>query len=194
MIVDIPPLEPTLVIDKVADTETITISGPTNAPVANPSVVTWTLTYTLTNGPVDNAVITDDVPAGFIFLDASDGGTEAGGTVTWNLGTITTSGSVSFRTTVDPTTIDRVNPTVNVAVIDSDDTAPDEGEDSVTVTVEPPVAGGNPTPSPTVPDTAFGIGIGGETVSVPLELLVVAFIGSLGALTLANVRAWNRRR
>ncbi len=99
---------------------------------------------------------------------------------------------MSFRTTVDPTTIDRVNPTVNVAVIDSDDTNPDEGEDGGTVTVEPPVQGGNPEPS--VPDTAFAIGIGGETISVPLELLAVAFIGSLGAMTLANVRAWNRRR
>ncbi len=194
VIVDIPPLEPALLVDKVADTETITISGPANAPVATPSVVTWTLTYTVTNGPVHNAVITDEVPEGFVFLDASVPGTEADGVVTWELGTLTTGGSVSFRTTVDPETIDRVNPTENVAVIDSDETEPDEGEDSVTVTVVAPPLGGNPTPSGSVPDTAFGFGLGGETISVPLELLAIAFIGSLGALTVANVRAWNRRR
>ncbi len=68
------PRVPTLVIDKVADTEFITITGPNDALVATPSVVTWTLTYTLANGPVTNAVITDEVPVGFEFLDASDGG------------------------------------------------------------------------------------------------------------------------
>ena len=46
--------------------------------------MTWTLTYTLTNGPVTGAVITDEVPDGFKFLDAANGGTFADGTVTWN--------------------------------------------------------------------------------------------------------------
>ena len=55
---------PTLVTDKVASTETITISGPANALVATPSVVTWTVSYTLTNGPVTGAVIKDQVPTG----------------------------------------------------------------------------------------------------------------------------------
>ncbi len=48
------PRVPTLVIDKVANIEVIRITGPANAPVASPSVVTWTLSYTLTNGPVTN--------------------------------------------------------------------------------------------------------------------------------------------
>jgi len=183
---------PTLVIDKVANTEVITITGPNDALVATPSVVTWTLTYTLTNGPVTNAVITDEVPVGFEFLDASDGGTLIDGVVTWTFPTLTESGSVTFRTTVDPETISRVAPTVNVAVIDSDETPEDEGEDSVTVTVEPPVSGGNPTPS--LPDTAAGVGLNGEPVTVPIELLVAFFLGSLGALALANVRARSRRR
>ena len=185
---------PTLVIDKVADAEVITISGPNDDLVADPSVVTWTLTYTLTDGPVTNAVITDEVPVGFVFLDASDGGQEAGGVVTWNLGTLTESGSVSFRTTVDPETIDRANPTVNVAVIDSDETEPDEGEDSVTVVVEPPPLGSTPTPAPSVPDTAAAFGTNGEPITVPVELLVAFFVGSLGAMALANVKARSRRR
>ena len=185
---------PTLVIDKVADAEVIVISGPNDDLVATPSVVTWTLTYTLTNGPVTNAVITDEVPVGFEFLDASDGGVEADGVVTWTFPTLTESGSVTFRTTVDPETISRVAPTVNVAVIDSDETEPDEGEDSVTVEVEPPVSGGNPTPKPSLPDTSAGIGLNGEPITVPLELLAAFFIGSLGALALANVKARSRRR
>ena len=185
---------PTLVIEKVADTEVITISGPANAPVANPSIVTWTLTYTLTDGPVTNAVITDEVPEGFVFLDASDGGVLANGVVTWTFPTLTTSGSVTFRTTVDPETISRTAPTVNVAVIDSDETEPDEGQDSVRVVVTPPPLGGTPTPKPSVPDTAVGLGPNGEPITVPLELLVAFFIGSLGALALANVKARRSQR
>ena len=187
---------PTLVADKVASTETITISGPNNALVATPSVVTWTVSYTLTNGPVTGAVITDQVPTGFTFLDAANGGTFANGTVTWNLGTLTTSGSVTFRTTVNPATISRTGPTVNTATIDSNETAPDTGQDSVTVAVVPPVLAGTPPPTPApLPDTATGLGLNGEPITVPIELLVASFfIGSLGALTLANVKARSRRR
>jgi len=185
---------PQLVIDKAADTEVITISGPADALVADPSVVTWTLTYTLTDGPVTNAVIIDPVPAGFEFLDASDGGQLADGDVVWVFPTLTESGSVTFRTTVDPETIDRVDPTVNVATISSDQTPEDEGEDSVTVAVVPPPLGGNPTPKPSLPNTALGVGPDGQPVSVPFELLVAFFIGSLGALALANVRARGGRR
>jgi fimbrial isopeptide formation D2 family protein len=182
---------PTLVIDKAANVESITISGPNNALVATPAVVTWTLTYTLTNGPVTNAVITDAIPTGFAFLDASNGGTSSGNTVTWNLGTLAASGSVSFRTTVNPATISRVAPTVNIATIDSSETAPDQGQDSVTVAVIPPPLAGNPPP---LPNTAIGIGPDGTPVSVPIELLAVLFIGSLGALALANARARSHRR
>jgi uncharacterized repeat protein (TIGR01451 family)/CSLREA domain-containing protein len=51
------------------------------------------LTYTLTvdnAGPSDAAdvVVTDTLPAGVTFVSASDGGSESGGVVTWNLGTV----------------------------------------------------------------------------------------------------------
>ncbi len=184
---------PTLVLDKVASTELITITGPNDAMVASPSVVTWTLSYTLTNGPVANAVITDEIPVGFEFLDASDGGTLVDGVVTWTFPTLTESGSATFRTAVDPETISRVAPTVNVAVIDSDETPEDEGDDSVRVTREAEL-GGNPTPAPPLPDTSVGLGLNGEPVTVPIELLAAFFIGSLGGLTLVNVQARNRRR
>jgi hypothetical protein len=144
-------------------------------------------------------VITDEIPDGLVYVDgsASDGGVydAATETLTWTFATLSESGSVTFETEVDPETISRVGPTVNVAVISSDQTPEDEGQDQVTVTVEEEL-GGNPTPTPTprLPDTAMGIGIGGEPVTVPVELLAAAFVTSLGALALANVRARSRRR
>jgi hypothetical protein len=82
---------------------------------------------------------------------------------------------------------------VNVATIVSDQTAPDDGEDSIIVTSESEL-GGNPTPTPSVPDTALVSGPDGAPLSVPIELLVIFFIGSLGALAYANVRTVRRRR
>lgn len=187
---------PGLVIDKAADAELIVISGPEGALVADPAVVTWTLTYTLTEGPVTNVVIADVIPEGFVFLDAANGGIFADGTVTWTFASLTESGSVSFRTTVDPETISRVDPTVNTATIVSDQTPEDEGIDSVSVAVEPPPLGGTPTPQPSMPNTSMGSSIGtdGQSMTLPLLLLAGVFIGSLGALVLANAKARESRR
>ena len=153
------PRVPTLVIDKVADTETITITGPNDALVATPSVVTWTLTYTLTNGPVTNAVITDEVPVRLRVPRCLQWRAPPAGVVTWTFATLTASGSVDLphdgRSGDD---LARRPDREVAAMIDSDETAPDEGEDSVTVGVEPPPQGGKPTPAPSVPDTAVGIG------------------------------------
>jgi hypothetical protein len=54
--------------------------------------------------------------------------------------------------------------------------------------------GGNPTPKPSGPDTALVIGPNGSPLSIPVELLVALFLGSLGTLAFANVRAVRRRR
>ena len=173
-VIVVQPPTPTLVIDKVADAELIEIVDD----VATPSVVTWTLTYTLSNGPVHNAVISDDIPAGFTFLDAADGGTESGGVVTWTFLELSESGSVSFRTTVDVATISRTGPTVNTAVIVSDETPEDDGEDSVTVTDEDTLGGNpTPTPAPTVPNTAMdGVEQGPAML---LSLLLLAGLGTM---------------
>jgi hypothetical protein len=184
---------PSLVIDKEANASVITLSGAVGAQTASPSTVTWTLTYTLTNGPVTGALITDVVPTGFTFLSAADGGTLGadGKTVTWDLGELTASGSVSFQTTVDVANISRTGPTTNVATISSDQTEPDNGEDSVTVSVNAPPLAGNPssTPAGQVPNTAMGpIG------AAPTVLIALVLLGSLGGLAWTNRARTSRRR
>ena len=69
----------------------------TKTDTADPVVAGQDLTYTLVvpnDGPSDatNVVVTDDVPAGTSFVRADSGGIEAGGTVTWNLGTVADGG------------------------------------------------------------------------------------------------------
>jgi hypothetical protein len=95
-------------------------------------------------------------------------------------------------TTVDPAAPE-TDPILNVATIVSNETPADDGEDSIVVTSESEL-GGNPTPEPSVPDTAVVFGPAGEPVSIPVELLVLLFIGSFGSLAFANVRATRRRR
>ena len=189
---------PELVIEKSADTEEVHFVFDADGDLLSvePEQVTWTLTYTLTNGPVTNAVITDPLPDFLVFVSASDGGAydEATRTITWELGDLSVDGSdtVSFVTTVDPDAPEG-DPILNVATIVSNETPEDDGEDSIIVTSESEL-GGNPTPEPSVPNTAIVFGPAGEPVSIPVELLAFVFIGSLGALAFANVRATRRRR
>lgn len=185
---------PTLVIDKAANAEVVhfvfNVDGSVKS--VDPAQVTWTLTYTLANGPVTNAVITDPLPAFLNFVSASNGGTFAAGTITWNLGTLTTSGSVSFVTTVDPAAPE-TGPIVNIATIDSAETPPDTGQDSIRITSEQ-VQAGTSTPSASVPDSAISFTPAGQPISIPVELMAALFLLSLGGLAFANVKAARRRR
>jgi uncharacterized repeat protein (TIGR01451 family) len=193
---------PALTIEKAADIDEIhfVFDAKGNLKSVTPAdrMVTWTLTYTLTNGPVTNAVICDPLPAHLSFVSASDGGHIADGSggceagvVEWSLGTLSASGSVTFKTTVD---VDAPDGAIeNVAVIFSDQTPEDEGRDHVNVTSES-VQAATPTPRPSVPNTAVVLAPNGQPIQVPIELLVVLFLGSLGVLAVANVRAVRRRR
>lgn len=187
---------PRLVIDKAADSEVVqfVFDAEGNVLSVEPEQVTWTLTYGLTNGPVTNAVISDPLPDFLTFVSASEGGVydDAGRTITWELGTLTESGSVTFVTTVDADAPE-VEPIVNVATIVSDQTPEDDGQDEIRVTSQSQL-GGTPTPKPSVPDTALVMRPSGGPLTVPVELMVAVFIGSLGTLALANVRAVRRRR
>ncbi len=187
---------PTLVIDKDADTEIVhfVFNEDGDLQSITPEEVTWTLSFTLANGPVTDAVISDPLPNYLDFVSASDDGVydDATRTVTWELGTLTESGSVTLVTRVDPGAPE-TDPIVNVATIVSNETPEDDGEDAILITSES-VQAGTSTPKPSVPDTALVPGLNGQPLSIPVELMLVAFVLSLGALALANVRAVRRRR
>ena len=179
---------PTLVIDKAASTEVVHL----------PASVTWTLTYTLTNGPVTNVVITDPLSGFLNFVSASNSGTFADGVITWNLGTLTTSGSLSFVTNVAPNA-PQPGPILNVATIDSTETAPDTGQDSITVTSQQiaaatgiatpkpvqAVAATTGTPAGTLPNAALSQS---GTSPIPTIGFALILLASLLMLARANVK------
>jgi len=182
---------PTLVIEKAADRHVVDVTA------GKDTTVVWTLTYTLANGPVTNAVITDPIPAGLSYVagSASNGGVydPNSRTLTWTFATLSASGSVSFKTTVDSNIGGGVSFT-NIATIQSNETPADTGQDTIRTTEAPPPQAATPTPRPSIPNTAMVPGQNGQPIQIPIEFLVIFFLGSLGALTLANVKAVRRRR
>ena len=189
---------PALVIEKAASVDEVhfvfNANGSLKSVTPANAQVTWTLTYTLTDGPVTNAVISDPLPDFLTFVSASNGGTydSATRTITWHFDLLSSSGTVSFVTTVDQDAPE-TGPIVNVASIISDQTPKDTGQDQVRITSEQ-VQAATPTPKPSVPNTAVVPGQNGQPIQIPIEFLVIFFLGSLGALTLANVKAVRRRR
>ncbi len=185
---------PTLVIDKAADVELITklLDNQGNVISITPDTVTWTLTYTLTNGPVTNAVITEPIPAGLTYVvDSADPDADFDAVtneLTWTFPLLEESGFVTFETTVDEDA--PVGEILNVATIESDETPLDEGEDSIRI-VEETTGGGTGTPAQSIPNTAMSASQSGG-----LAALLFAFIlmTALGGLAYANVTAVRRRR
>ena len=71
-------------------------------------MVATTIVYTLTvtnDGAADalGVVLTDRLPGGVAFVSASPGGVEAGGVVTFNIGTVAAGTSTSVTVTVETT-------------------------------------------------------------------------------------------
>jgi len=151
------------------------------------------LTYTLTNGPVTNAVITDPIPAGLTYVDlsASDGGVYDPGTktLTWTFPTLSDSGFVTFKTTVNEDAPAGV--ITNITTIESNETPSDDGEDFVRI-VENQEQGGTGTPAASVPNTAVNLPTTGGTV--PALLFGLVLIVALGGLAYLNVASVRRRR
>jgi uncharacterized repeat protein (TIGR01451 family) len=103
---------------------------------ADPVTAGTDLTYTISvanAGPDDatNVVVTDPLPAGAAFVSATGGGTESGGTVTWNLGTVANGGSTDVTVTV---LVDQSQTAAlsNTASVTSDVPDPDGSNDSAT--------------------------------------------------------------
>ena len=74
----------------------------------------------------------------------------------------------------------------------ANETPQDEEQGSVRTPREGEL-GGNPTPRPLLPDTAVGIGLAGQPITVPTALLVAFFLGSLAAVALAKKPSNHRR-
>ena len=122
--------------------------------------VTYTLAYTFSGDPVTGAVIRDVLPLGvtYVFGSATNdpqftftGYTAATRTLTWTAPNVDESGSLSYKAKVDLGAAELIQPLVNVVVIDSDQTAPDDDESEVFVPA--PVAGATATPRITLPPT-----------------------------------------
>jgi hypothetical protein len=102
---------------------------------------------------------------------------------------------VTFKTTVDPDAPE-TGPIENVTTIDSAETAPDQGVDSIRVTSDSELASTG-TPRPSLPNTALGSSSNGQPLNVPVWLMLLIFAGSLGSLVglgAANLVAVRRRR
>gem|GEM_PF-443391 len=115
-------LTPTLTLTKTGATDPVDVS-------AN---VTYTLAYQNTGtAPALNVVLQDTIPPGATFVSATGGGTESGGTVTWNLGTVNNgaSGSVTATVTAPATT----GTLTNTANISGSNAARVQATESVTV-------------------------------------------------------------
>ncbi|MGA7614600.1 MAG: hypothetical protein WBX15_05400, partial [Thermoanaerobaculia bacterium] len=115
----------TILVD--APRPAFTIQKSASAPLVSPgSNATFTINYQNTgNSTATNVAITDAVPAGFTFVSATGGGTLAGSTVTWNLGSIAAGASGSVTVTVAASSpFTGTDPTVNTATLTSAETSP----------------------------------------------------------------------
>ena len=125
-----------------------------------------TLTYTLDytgSGPITNAIITDVLPVGLDYVVGSAEGDAnftfvdydpTTRTLTWTAATLPdpASGSVTYDVVVLEAAAEEVQPLVNVATIDSNETEPDS--DTRSVAVLPPVLALTPPPTSTLtPET-----------------------------------------
>ena len=139
----------TIVKTNNAPLESLTLPNKTVAslPTADEgSTVTYTLTYTIGDVEVTNAVITDVVPAGLQYVVGSatsnaeftfvnyDSTTR---TLTWTAAEVTENGSVTYKALVLKGASELAQPLHNVATIVSDDTQPDDAASDVFVPVVP---------------------------------------------------------
>ena len=187
---------PELTIDKSA----VTAFGDTINPdsgfpvVAIGDTVSYTLKYTLVDGPVTNGIITDVVPAGLQYVAGTATNNEeftfgsavvnANGTttLTWTAPSVTDSAPpntpLEYDVKVLPITAVLDMPLVNVATIDSDQTPPDDDDQPVTVATPQlqsftpaGVCAGN------IPYLQYSF----DTVALPAGNLTVTFVNPGGA-------------
>ena len=144
-------LAATLTIVKTNNAPLENLALPNNTVASLPtadegSTVTYTLTYSIGQVDVTNAVITDVVPEGLQYVDGSATGnaefTFSGynattRTLTWTAASVTENGSVTYKALVTKGANELAQPLHNVATIDSDETQPDDAASDVFVPVVP---------------------------------------------------------
>ena len=161
------------------------------------STVGFTLTLSVTNGPIDSVTIVDELPAGLGNATAvSDGGIydAAANTITWTLSDIADGRELTYSAAVSATATD--GELTNVATITDGPCVDDGCDDDSTVTVVVPEGGelgGNPTPTPELPDTAM-TSPAGTSPAAPMAILLVIFLGSLSTTALVTVKVARGRR
>ena len=109
-------------------------------PVAAGGTLVYTLNWSLSgNEAATGVVITDALPANVTFASCSNGCTQAGGVVTWNLGAqnIGASGSVTVAVTVASPLPNGTVLTNNARISDGNGGVPTTASAQTTVTVEP---------------------------------------------------------
>ena len=136
-----PVTDPDVLNDQATDVDTVTAAADlsiTKSGSADPVLAGEDLTYTLVvtnDGPSDatGVRVTDPIPAGTSFVSADNGGTEAAGTVIWNLGDLADGASATVHVTVH---VDegRTADLSNTASVSGDQNDPDAGGDSATET------------------------------------------------------------
>ena len=164
--------------------------------------VTYTLDYLVSNGPLDNGVITDVLPTGVTYVSGSatdsgngefafDGYDSATRTLTWTATQVTGPGSVSYKVTVNVGAAELPQPLKNTACIDSDDT--DKICDNTNVFVPPPPKG--ETSVPTGPPSDVTGTTGTTQPGSGLLLAMLALVGiALAVVFVAPTPASIRKR
>jgi uncharacterized repeat protein (TIGR01451 family) len=196
-----------LLIDKSNDAPLVgSLELPT---VEEGDTITYTLDYTVdTNDVVTNAVITDALPEGLTyapvpgassdsqftfqgFVDDPDPDSDAdsiSGTLIWTASEVTIDGTLTYQATADEGSAELPQPLVNVAVISSDQTEPDNAESEVFVSAPPQAL--TPPPTDAIGDRTPATG----GMPLPAILLLLGGITLLvGLVPLAPARVRRRR-
>ena len=165
-------------------------------------VIHYTLTYTVTNGPLTNAVVTDALPLNLTSasnppVNISNGGTYDGAsnTITWNLGTLATgSGTLTYDVTATAAAAAAANqPFLNTATIDTAEVGPISATAKVLVAPVPQAATFTPPPTSTFESGSSNTGGGLNLAIVLLVLAGLVTTGGLLAPAPSPVRRRSRR-
>lgn len=190
-----PPNEPDLTIQKSNNSPGVT-------GVAEGATVHFTLNYTLTNGPVDHGVITDVLPAGLTYVanTATNSDeftfisyTAATRTLRWEATQVTKNGKLEYDATVDTGAAGKVQPLVNTATIDSDQTDPHSSTSNVFVAPPPQAETSVPHTAPPT-DTSIGSTDSGASGTSMLLILLALAGFALAVLFVAPTPASVRKR